>query len=165
MDDSSTQRGSRQLPIEIRNMAPADCEEVRYVAARLPEWFNEGGVKHIAHAVEDRLGLVAIYGGQVIGFIIYDYHESTAEILWMGVLPFYQQRGVGRAMIDGLITTVRQAGQGVAMIEARTLAANVEHRPYAGTRAFYESLGFHLAAVEKAHFADGDDAAVYRRPI
>jgi ribosomal protein S18 acetylase RimI-like enzyme len=155
----------KSLPVEIRPMRPADADEVRYVARRLPEWFHEGGVKHIARAVEDRDGVVAVYGGQIVGFIIYELRRPTVEILWMGVLPFYQKRGVGRAMVDWLVAEARAGGQGVETIEARTLAAHEQHPGYVGTRAFYETLGFALAAVEPGHFADGLDAAVYRRRI
>lgn len=160
----SAQGEQSNLAVVIRALTPADADEVRYVAARLNEWFAEGGVKHIARAVEDRAGVVAVYGGQIVGFVIYDIVPPVAEILWMGVLPFYQQRGVGRAMVQWLDAAVR-TGPGVQFIEARTLAAGSEHAGYAGTRAFYETIGFTLAGVEAGHFADGADAAVYRRPI
>jgi ribosomal protein S18 acetylase RimI-like enzyme len=154
-----------ELPVTIRLMTPADSDEIAYVAKRLPEYFHEGGVKYIGRAVGDRQGLVAVYGGQIVGFAIYDLTPPVAEILWMGVLPFYQGRGVGRRLVETLIERLGPPGHGVTAIEARTLAPHVRHDGYVNTRAFYENIGFQLAGIEHGHFADGTDAAVYRRPV
>ena len=154
-----------ELPVEIRAMTPADADEVHYVAQRLPEHFNEGGVKHITWAVQDRAGLVAVYGGQLAGFLIYDVSPPTVEILWMAVLPFYQQRGVGRSLIEAMADLMKSTSPAVSVIDVRTLAAHEDHAGYVGTRAFYEGVGFVLAGIDKGHFADGTDAAVYRRAI
>jgi len=136
-----------ELPVEIRLMGPEDADEVLYVARRLPEYFHEGGVKYIGRAVGNRTGLVGVYGGQVIGFVIYDVSPPTVEILWMGVLPFYQGRGVGRRLVEALIDQLGPAGQEVTTLEARTLAPH------------------ELAGIDKGHFTDGTDAAVYRKGI
>ena len=162
------------LAVTIRRMTPADADEVRYVGQRLPDFFTEGGVKHLARSVADRPGLVAVYGGQIVGFVTYEIQSpATLEILWMAVLPFYQRRGVGRALVEKLADLARSgqlAGSKtpsgpIDLIQARTLAATTDHAGYAATRAFYQSVGFQLADVEQGHWADGTDAAVYRRRI
>ncbi|MCG3179968.1 MAG: hypothetical protein BIFFINMI_02322 [Phycisphaerae bacterium] len=150
-----------ELPIDIRVMTPQDADEVTYVARRLPDYFHEGGVKYIGRAVDDRPGIVAVYGGQIVGFAIYDVAPPVLEILWMGVLPFYQGRGVGRRLVQQLVNALAPHEQGITRIEARTLAAHEDHPGYVRTRAFYESLGFELSSVEARHFHDGSDAAVY----
>lgn len=153
-----------KLPVQIRPLAPSDADEVQYVARRLPDYFQEGGVKHLGWAVQDRDGLVAIYGGQLVGFVIHEIRPPTAEILWLGVLPFYQRRGVGRELVDALVSALAPRGD-VCVIEARTMPEHEDHAGYAKTRRFYESMGFRLIGVEKGHFADGTDAAVYRRNV
>lgn len=110
------------------------------IAKALPEWFTTGGVKHMSIDLRFQQGFVAVYDSRIIGFLSFFVNESVARIGWMGVLPEFHRQGIGRKLIERLISELKQAG--VCELRVNTLGDSVEYEPYAETRAFYRRIGF-----------------------
>ncbi len=83
---------------------------------------------------------VAVEDGEVVGYITsrVDHASKIGWIPNLAVLPAYQQRGLGQALIETALAYLAEAGMCYARIE--TLAHNVigQH--------FYPSMGFEEVA-------------------
>src|SRR5918995_3162071 len=77
------------------------------------------------------------------------------------VLPSHQGGGIGTALVDRALDGL--AGDGVLLVEAKTLDASAGYEPYVATRAFWERRGFHQ--VDRIDplpgWQAGNPAAVY----
>ncbi|MEV0237750.1 GNAT family N-acetyltransferase [Nonomuraea sp. NPDC050786] len=109
---------------------------------RLPAWFGipEANAEYVKSAT--RLpGLVARTGPEPIGVLLYRRHFlEAAEIHLMAVAPSWHRRGVGRALVDALVSDV--TADGCQALQVKTLGATHPNPGYAKTRAFYRSVGF-----------------------
>jgi len=112
------------------------------VLEALPEWFG------IPEAREDYIRdsrsmpfFAAYADGLPVGFIALATHnENTAEIHVMGIKKPYHRQGIGAALIASAEDFCRM--DGYALLEVKTLDAARENAEYAGTRAFYQAMGF-----------------------
>jgi ribosomal protein S18 acetylase RimI-like enzyme len=130
------------------NDAPIICEfgrndvpEIVAVAQSLPQWFNDDGLKHLAHDLPFQRGFIALAGRRVVGFIAFNVTEGIGQITWLGVRPELHRRGICRRLIDRLCGELRRVG--VAELRVDTLGPSVAYEPYERTRAFYQAVGFH----------------------
>lgn len=92
--------------------------------------------------------LVAAERGSVAGYIIGRTAADEGEILNLGVAPAHRRRGVGRALVEGMLAVLRTRGARVAYLEVR--------ESNAAARRLYEALGFR-EVTRRARY--------YRRPV
>ena len=99
------------------------------------------------------VGLVQAGSGEVLA----GYAEWTqfrpAKIrhcieIAMGVHPAHQGRGVGRAVLEGLIAAAKQQTPAIRRIELGVIADNTR------ARALYESVGFQLEGIRRGLVSD-----------
>ena len=84
---------------------------------------------------------MAVETERVVGFAVVDRRSpGAAEILWIAVADAERGQGVGSVLLDQLITEL--AGEGVQLLEVKTLDRSANYQPYAVTNAFYERRGF-----------------------
>ena len=124
---------------EITNGKGTICAEI---LAMLPEWFGipEANAAHIRE-VEMLTVFGAFEGGRPVGFLALKQHTPfAAEIYVMGVRPERHRRGNGRALIEHAQVYLR--GRGLRFLTVKTIAPSSPDPRYAGTRAFYEGVGF-----------------------
>jgi len=126
--------------ISIREYTGKDFNEIMKVAKALPEWFTEGGVKNIAVDILFQKGFVAIYDDTVVGFISFFVSEAAGHIGWMGIVPSYHRKGMGKKLLEKLFSELK--AKGVKEVLVNTLGDSVEYEPYEKTRIFYRSAGF-----------------------
>jgi Acetyltransferases, including N-acetylases of ribosomal proteins len=129
---------------DIREVADAGekARISRLVLEALPEWFG------IPEAREDYIRgsrnavfFAAFEAGAPAGFIALTAHNAhTAEVRVMGVLKPYHRKGIGAALVGKAAEYGRAAGY--ALLEVKTLDASRGNAEYAGTREFYEAVGF-----------------------
>jgi ribosomal protein S18 acetylase RimI-like enzyme len=126
----------------IRALTPEDAEVCDAIVASLPGWFGDpGGLAECARAVRSQRGLVALApDDRVVGFLTWLEHADAAEITWMAVDAASRRSGIGRALLDGLVATLRVEGPPVLTV--MTLSARDPDPGYAETRAFYLANGF-----------------------
>ena len=90
-------------------------------------------------------GLVALDDGAVAAFMTIVRHDPhSAEISWMAVRADCRRQGQGRALVEEAVRGL--ARDGVQFLCVLTLGPSAverqSHDNYAGTRAFYEAVGF-----------------------
>jgi ribosomal-protein-alanine N-acetyltransferase len=99
-----------------------------------------------------RVGEVLVgYGGLAV---LTGPPQPEAEIHTIGVDPAHQGRGIGRAVLRGLLT-VADARHATVFLEVRT-----DNAP---ARALYDSEGFTLVGLRRRYYAGGADAHTMRR--
>jgi ribosomal protein S18 acetylase RimI-like enzyme len=121
------------------NQSPACAPILR----ALPEWFGiEEATLHYIHEIDSQDTFLAIDGEyHVLGFLSLKIHNPfTAEVYVMGVLPDAHGQGIGSALVQAAIAHLRS--QGIEYLQVKTLGPSRENKEYAGTRAFYQSVGF-----------------------
>lgn len=82
---------------------------------------------------------------------------GTYDIYWLGVAPASQGRGLGRKLMDFAEQQIRAAGGRIYIVETSG------RESYLPTRAFYERIGYSVAAVVKDFYAFGDDKIIYTK--
>lgn len=149
--------------VEVRPLAPADAERCDAIVLGLPYHFGmEGGRRECAAAVRRDPGLVALEGGEVVGFLTYvSRFDEAAEITWMAVRADRRRHGIGHALIDRLAERLASEGRRVLLV-LTVSPSDPGPEPedgYQATRAFYRSAGFVLGRDLPREW-DGDTAVV-----
>jgi GNAT superfamily N-acetyltransferase len=119
----------------------------------LPDWFGiESALLDYVRAADELDTFVVVVarpacGGrefrpdQVIGFVtLKETSEDALELHVMGVLPAWQRRGAGRALVERAASYAR--AEGFSLLHVKTLAPSDPDPGYAATRAFYAAAGF-----------------------
>jgi ribosomal protein S18 acetylase RimI-like enzyme len=83
---------------------------------------------------------------------------GTYDIYWLGVSPAHQGQGLGKKLMDLAEQYIHDAGGRLLVVETSG------RESYQPTRAFYERIGYTLAAKIKDFYAPGDDKIVYTKP-
>ncbi len=109
----------------------------------LPDWFGiEAAILDYEREIEHLPTFLAEAGGKVLGFLSLKQHAPfAAEIYVMAVHPKSQRAGIGRTLVATAEVHARQMG--IEYLQVKTLGPSRPDENYAGTRAFYEAVGFH----------------------
>ncbi len=151
-------------PLDLTDAAACDA-----IVAGLPYHFgNEAGRRDCADAVRSQRGLVAEFGGEVVGFLtVAPRFEVAAEMTWMAVEASHRGRGVGRALIGRLASDLVAEGRRLLLV----LTVSPNDPPdevddgYQATRAFYAANGFGLARDFEGYWGDGDTPVLMVRTL
>ncbi len=84
---------------------------------------------------------------------------GTFDLYWLAVDPSFQRRGIGRDLVCYAEEEIRRQHGRLVVVETSGI------QRYAPTRAFYERLGYVLAARIPEFYAPGDDKCVYLKPV
>jgi len=130
------------MDFKIREAVPTDWVHISslLIERDLPLDSLEAAYQRYLHKLDSALEcvLVAVVGGQQIGFAMaHQWDEylmsgrKQMRFSTLEVLPEYRQRGVGRALFEGIITWAKQCD-----------ATWLEWYASPSAIAFYERLGF-----------------------
>lgn len=113
-------------------------------------WSEKAFQNELAH--KDRIFLVALEGGQVVGYggvwlIIDEAHVTT-----LAVEESMRRRGIGEKLMDELLQKSREAGMTCSTLEVRAGNEAALH--------LYEKLGYVRVAVRKGYYPDNKEDAV-----
>ncbi|MDX6486230.1 MAG: coenzyme F420-0:L-glutamate ligase / coenzyme F420:gamma-L-glutamate ligase [Gaiellaceae bacterium] len=124
--------------VEI-DLPAARSQLAEAVLRELPEWF---GIEAATQAYVDGVAELPTFSTpDGTGFLSLKRHlPRAAEIYVMGVLPGQHRRGIGRALVQAAEAWCRV--NGIEYLQVKTVADSSPSEEYAGTRAFYEALGF-----------------------
>lgn len=157
-------------PVVLRPLTSDDAPACDAIIASLPYFFGDRqGVRDCAVAVRTQSGIVAVSGDAIVGFLTIErFDPGSAEITWMAVHASHRRDGIGRMLMGA--AAAEMAASGVRVMFVLTLGPSVPEPPevadnYAGTRAFYESIGF-IPLREFALATWNDPAAlILARPL
>jgi D-alanine-D-alanine ligase len=99
--------------------------------------------------------------GTAVGWVCWGPTPCTVgsfDIYWLGVAPACQGQGLGRKLMDFAEEQIRTGGGRLYIVETSG------RESYLPTRAFYERIGYTIAAVVKDFYAPGDDKIIYTKP-
>lgn len=102
------------------------------------------------------IGMVAErggYGGKVAGFMIYEIHKSRLHIVNLAVHPQFRLAGVGRAMVDKLVSKLSSHRRNRITLEV--------HETNLPAQKFFRAVGFQATGVLRGFYED-DGADAYR---
>lgn len=126
--------------LRVRPRVPDDLEACLGIVRSLPEFFTADVLGTIRSDFGQHQSWVAD-DAEVVGFAIVDRRSSTAaEILWAAVHRDRRGTGIGTLLIEHVLDAL--AGNGVLIVEAKTLDRSADYGPYESTRAFWERRGF-----------------------
>jgi len=116
--------------------------EVESLLRSLPDWFGieEALLGYVADARTNDT-YTAVMDGKVVGALIAKRHGTySSEVHLMAITPSLHRRGIGRKLLGVLEDDL--ASTSVEFLQVKTLGPSEPSAEYAGTRHFYESMGF-----------------------
>ncbi len=99
--------------------------------------------------------------GELVGWICWGPTPCTLgtfDLYWIAVAPEAQSQGVGRALVEEM---ERRLAHRARMVVVETAG----RADYASTRAFYDRLGYRVAARIADYYAPGDDLVTFVKRI
>ncbi|MCS7017245.1 MAG: ribosomal protein S18-alanine N-acetyltransferase [Gemmatales bacterium] len=141
------------LAVQIRWMIKRDMPEVLAIeqASFDTPWTEED----FLNALRQRncIGMVAETHEQLVGFIVYELQKSQMVMLNLAVHPQFRRRGIGRQLVERLISKLTQQRRDKITLEVRE-----RNLP---AQLFFKALGFHAVRVLREYYPDtGEDAYV-----
>ena len=102
--------------------------------------------------------LVADARGSVVGYTIAHHAIDEGEILNLGVVPELRGQGVGRALVEAMLSRLRNEGVRTVFLEVRESNAPAQH--------LYASLGFAEVGRRRGYYRlPKEDAVILRARI
>lgn len=142
-----------RIRVHIRWMIRRDMPEVLAIehASHDYPWCEEDFLRVLRQ--RNCIGMVAEYGEQVVGFMIYELHKSKLQVLNFAVAPEHRRAGVGHQMIAKLV--------GKLSSHRRTRIVATVRETNLDAQLFFRVEGFRASEVLREQFEDtGEDAYV-----
>jgi ribosomal-protein-alanine N-acetyltransferase len=95
---------------------------------------------------------------RVIGYMVYELHKAKLHVINLAVEPRSFRQGVGRVMIDKLVSKLSNQRR-------NRISVDVRERNL-GAQLFFKSCGFQAVRVDRGYFEGEEDAyrMVYHLP-
>lgn len=142
---------ANKLTLHIRWMIRSDMDEVVAIERDVFEypWLYEDFEKCLRQ--RNCIGMVAEHREEVVGFFIYELHLKQVRILNIAVRRDKWRQGIGRAIIEKLISKMRVGGRIAISLEIRdrNLAA----------QQFFRAMGFKATGIMRNFYQDTDEDA------
>lgn len=140
------------MPLEIRKYTKADKSALlNIISLNVPEYFAESEIEDYNLYLEDEVEdyFVVIESGVIVGAggINYKLNEATAYISWDVIHPDYQNKGIGKTLLNYRINLI-SGNANIHKTVVRT--SQLVYR-------FYEKNGFGLKEVHHDYWAKGFD--------
>lgn len=102
----------------------------------------------------DRLYLVTVYDGKVVGYVgsSFNWYKNESHITNIGVSPAYQDLGIGTTLLQ--ILKKYAARQGYSRMTLEVRAHNLK------AQKLYERLGFHQTSIKAHYYIDDHEDAI-----
>lgn len=106
--------------------------------------------------------LSALEHGRLVGYACFGpipRTDSSYELFGIAVAPKLQGGGIGRRLVDEVLTRIKATGGTRLYLDT---SSRVAHDP---TRAFCARVGFHVAATFEDYYRKGDGKIVFVRDV
>ncbi|UYY80625.1 ribosomal protein S18-alanine N-acetyltransferase [Arthrobacter sp. YA7-1] len=142
--------------VTLRNMTPDDVTAVEVLERRLfpvDAWPMQMFVDELAQ-IDTRRYVVAEADGKIVAYAGLMCIEPIADVQTIAVVPEFEGRGIGSAILTELIEEARRRGAVEVLLEVRA------DNPRA--QALYVRFGFEQIHVRRRYYRDGTDALIMR---
>ncbi|UKA57743.1 ribosomal protein S18-alanine N-acetyltransferase [Arthrobacter sp. FW306-2-2C-D06B] len=142
--------------VTLRDMTADDVSAVEVLERRLfpvDAWPMQMFFDELAQ-VDTRRYVVAEAGGQIVAYAGLMCIEPIADVQTIAVVPEFEGRGIGSAILTELIEEARRRGAVEVLLEVRA------DNPRA--QALYARFGFEQIHVRRRYYRDGTDALIMR---
>lgn len=156
MSSESGQGPLAAAGIRVRDMVPADIPAVHELEERLfpvDAWPLQMFVDELSQP-ETRRYLIAEASDGIIGYAGLMCIEPIADVQTIAVVPEYEGKGIGSALLRELISEGRRRGAADLLLEVRA------DNPRA--QQLYRRFGFEQIHVRRKYYRDGVDALIMR---
>lgn len=153
--DSKATDDQAELRTQIRWLIRRDMDEVLSIERGSFEfpWTEEEFLSCLRQ--RNCIGTVAELDHEIVGFMIYELHQSMLRILNFAVLPSARRKGVGRQMVQRLIDKLSQQRRREIVLEVRETNLSAQ--------LFFAGCGFRALSVLRNHYDDTLEDAYYMR--
>lgn len=151
-DNQNTVVGQKQkIRAHIRWMIRRDMPEVLVIESESFEfsWDEDDFICCLRR--RNCIGMVAEYENKVVGFMIYELHETRIRVLNFAVAEGYQRHYVGSQMISKLIAKLSVKRRNRILLEVR------ETNLFA--QLFFRENGFRAISILRSYYADTPEDA------
>ncbi len=142
--------------VTLRNMTPDDITAVEVLERRLfpvDAWPMQMFFDELAQ-IDTRRYVVAEADGKIVAYAGLMCIEPIADVQTIAVVPEFEGRGIGSAILTELIEEARRRGAVEVLLEVRA------DNPRA--QALYVRFGFEQIHVRRRYYRDGTDALIMR---
>jgi ribosomal-protein-alanine N-acetyltransferase len=142
--------------VTLRDMTAEDVTAVEVLERRLfpvDAWPMQMFFDELAQ-VDTRRYVVAEADGQIVAYAGLMCIEPIADVQTIAVVPEFEGRGIGSAVLTELIEEARRRGAVEVLLEVRA------DNPRA--QALYVRFGFEQIHVRRRYYRDGTDALIMR---
>jgi ribosomal protein S18 acetylase RimI-like enzyme len=129
--------------------------EVETVSELWDEYLNKG-------VASGYYFLISKENEDITGFTCYGPHSLTAgayDIYWIAVDPDFQNRGIGRALLNRVEEEVEKLHGNLLILETSSTP------PYLPAREFYTRIGFTLEATIHDFYAPEDHLVIFTKHV
>jgi [ribosomal protein S18]-alanine N-acetyltransferase len=149
----SAQNAARQA--QIRWLIRRDMDEVLTIERSSFEfpWTEEEFLCCLRQ--RNCIGTVAELDHEIVGFMIYELHQSMLRILNFSVSPNIRRQGIGTQMVQRLVDKLSQQRRREIVLEVRETNLNAQ--------LFFANSGFRALSVLRNHYDDTMEDAYYMR--
>lgn len=134
----------------IRWMIRRDMPEVlriEQVSHDFP-WCEEDFLRR--HRKRNCIGMIAEMGDKVVGFMIYELHETKLHLFNFAVSPELRRKSIGRRMAEKLISKLAHKRRTKILVDVRETNLVAQQ--------FFRAVGFKATCVNRGFFGDsGED--------
>lgn len=152
MKTERTKQSTPAIKVSIRWMIRSDMPEVLRIEGECfrEPWTEERFLDELRK--RNCIGMVAEFGGKIVGYNVYDLEKTSIEIINFAVDPAFHSLGVGRQMVDRLKYKLPQ--QRRSRIELKVAESNLD------AQLFFQAQEFFAVDVIRDHFTNGESAYV-----
>lgn len=146
----------------VRSFLADDAAAVVAIVRGSPDYFTDDVPDKVQGDVASHRAWVLSDDGNVVGFaVVARKTPASAEILWFAVAAAKRGQGHGTALLAHVLDQL--AGDGLRLVEVKTLDRSAGYPPYEATRAFWERNGFvQIDTIDPLPgWQPGNPAAIY----
>ncbi len=139
------------MKVEVRWMIRRDMEDILAIEKTSFE-FPWGDADFVGRLRQKNcIGMVAEFDDEVVGFMIYELHKQRLHLLNFAVAARVRRQGVGRQLVEKLISKLSYQRRSQLQIEIRE--TNL------GALNFFKAQGFRAVSVLQDFYDDTDEDA------
>jgi len=141
----------QEVRVHIRWMIRRDMPEVIATEDESFEfpWAEEDFIRCLRQ--RNCIGMVAEHEDRVVGFMIYELHNTRIHVLNFAVASDYRRRGVGTQMVAKLIAKLSSQRRSRIVLEVRETNLPAQ--------LFFRESGFRAVSVLRAYYHDTPEDA------